>query len=120
MKQRSDVADARWSELKAEIQAILVSVARAGQLITYSELTSMLQTAYVHYHSQVLVRLLTDVGTEEVAAERPPLPALVVTKQTGMPGGGFFKIDPGEVEMDDPETYWQEQVKQVHDYWSQH
>jgi hypothetical protein len=120
MKHNSSLTSGKWSEVKDEIRGILVDTARAGHLITYSELTAMLQTAYVHYHSQVLVQLLIDIGREEYQADRPSLPALVVAKQTGMPGAGFFKIDPGEVEIDDPQRYWEDAVRQVYAYWSQH
>jgi hypothetical protein len=120
MSKRNKIASVNWSAVKAEIHAILVEVAKAGQTITYSELTSMLQTAYVHYHSQVLVQLLTDIGRDEHLAGRPVLPALVVTKQTGMPGGGYFRFGPADDEMNDPAAAWAEDVKQVHTYWSQH
>jgi hypothetical protein len=119
MKNKSALADAKWSEVRAEIHAILIEIARAGQIITYSELTGMLQTAYVHYHSHILVQLLTDIGSEEVAAGHPILPALVVAKQTGRPGPGYFKLAPGEEEMDDPLADWTEEVKRVHAFWSQ-
>jgi hypothetical protein len=120
MKTRKDIVSVDWTAVKDEIRAILIEVAKAGHTITYSELTSMLQTAYVHYHSQVLVQLLTDIGREEHLAGRPVLPALVVTKQTGMPGGGYFRFGPGEAEVNDPAALWAEDVKQVYTYWSQH
>jgi hypothetical protein len=119
MKKRSNISEAKWQEVKAEIRDILIGVAKSGQLITYSELTAMLQTASIHYHSQVLVRLLTDIGMEEAAAGRPSLPSLVVSKQTGMPGAGYFYVDVGEEYIANPEAYWAEEVKRTHDYWSQ-
>jgi len=108
-----------WDEVKQEIRQILIQVAKAQQVITYSELTAMLQTAYIHYHSSRLVSLLTDIGSEEVEAGRGVLPALVVTKQTGLPGAGFFKTpnEPGDDDSD-PQVIWAAEVKQVYDYWS--
>jgi hypothetical protein len=115
------ISEARWDEVRAEIRQLLIDVARAKQVITYSELTSMLQTAYLHYHSSMLARLLVEIGAEEVEAERPVLPALVVTKQTGLPGQGFFKLAAERgYDISDPEAYWRAAVKQVHDYWSDH
>jgi hypothetical protein len=89
--------------------------------MTYSELTAMLQTARLHYHSHMLARLLVDVGREEVEAGRPVLPALVVTKQTGLPGQGFFKLAAARgYDVSEPEAFWASALKQVHDYWSNH
>jgi hypothetical protein len=115
------ISQAKWDEVRAEIRHILIDVARAKQVITYSELTSMLQTAYLHYHSNILARLLVEIGAEEVQAGRVVLPALVVTKQTGLPGHGFFKlaVEHG-CDVSDPEAYWCAAVKHVHDYWSDH
>jgi|FLYN01.1.fsa_nt_gi hypothetical protein len=109
----------QWESVKAEIRQLLVEVARTGQVITYSDLTSRLQTAYLHYHSHILARLLVEIGWEEVEAGRPVLPALVVTKQTGLPGHGFFKLAAERgYDIAEPEVFWASAVKQVHDYWS--
>jgi hypothetical protein len=119
MKSRRNLIDTQWNEVKAEIRQIIIDTAKARQLITYSELTRMLQTAYVHYHSHVLTRLLIDIGSEEHAAGRPILPALVVAKQTGRPGPGYFKLAPGETEISDPIEEWEQEVQRVYQYWSQ-
>ncbi len=119
-KQTDSISAAKWNDVKAEMRTIMIDCARARQTITYSELTRMLQTAYIHYHSHILARLLVDIGTEEVNAGRPVLPAVVVTRQTGMPGGGFFKIDTDETEITDPTTYWKDLLMHVYDYWSKH
>lgn len=102
------------------MRQIIIDAAKARHLITYSELTNMLQTAYIHYHSHVLTQLLTDIGREEAAAGRPILPALVVAKQTGRPGPGYFKAAPGETESDDPIREWEDEVQRLYDYWSNH
>jgi hypothetical protein len=112
---------ARWNDIKTEIRTILIGVARDRQLITYSDLTRMLQTASLHYHSPALARLLVEIGSEELQAGRPSLPALVVTRQTGIPGAGFFKIDgQWDADITDPVAYWSGEVQNVYDYWSQH
>ncbi len=113
------LAEAKWSAIKAEMREVLVEMARRGQIVTYSELCALLKTAYIHYHSPMLVKLLTEIGTTEAAAGRPMLPALVVAKGSRMPGPGFFKIDSGE-EIADPQAYWQEQLDKVFEYWGRH
>jgi hypothetical protein len=119
MKQPNYLVDGKWQDVKTEIRHIIIEMAKAGQLITYSELTGMLQTAYVHYHSHVLTRLLVDIGSEEAAAGRPLLPALVIAKQSGRPGPGYFKLAPGEARVGDPIVEWEAEVQRVYAYWSQ-
>lgn len=117
------LAEAKWSALRAEMRQIMVETARHGQLITYSELCATLKTAYLHFRSPALVRLLVEIGTEEVKAGRPVLPAVVVSKQSGMPGGGYFKItgENGEVEGSaDPKAMWEADLKRVYEHWSNH
>ena len=118
---RQHFSQTRWDEVKAEIRQLLLEVARTRGVITYSELTSMLQTAYLHYHSPMLACLLVEIGWEEVEAGRPVLPALVVTKQTGLPGHGFFKLAAERgYDISEPEAFWDAALKHVHDYWSNH
>jgi hypothetical protein len=115
---KPSLAEADWNAVKAEIRAILIRVAQDKQLITYSELTAMLQAAYIHHHSHVLARLLVEVGMEEAEAGRAILPALVVAKQTGIPGKGFFRIA-GErgLAVSDPLAYWSAEVQRVYAQW---
>lgn len=119
MKQRNDLADAKWSDVIAEMRQIIIDTAKARQLITYSELTGMLQTASIHYHSHLLTRLLIEIGSAEAAAGRPILPALVIAKQTGRPGLGYFRLAPGETRTEDPFLEWEAEVQRVYAYWSE-
>ncbi len=113
-------SEVRRDDVKAEMRQLLISTARARTVVTYSELTAMLQTAYLHYHSHILARLLVEIGWEDIDAGRPALPALVVTKQTGMPGNGFFKLAAERgYDVSQPDIYWQAAVRRVYDYWSE-
>lgn len=110
---------ARWQEVKGEMRQILIQCARDGHTITYAELARMLQTVHMHYHSHIFFRLLIELGSDEEAEGRPCLPALVVTKHTGMPGGGFFSRLAHEF-SENPDAladYWRAQVDEVYDYW---
>jgi hypothetical protein len=120
---RKKLAGAKWATLRAEMRQIMVETARRGQLITYSELCATLKTAYLHFRSPALVRLLIEIGSEEVKAGRPVLPAVVVSKQSGMPGAGYFKIsgEPGDLEGSaDPQATWEADLQRVYEYWSKH
>lgn len=119
---RAKLADAKWSDLKAEMRQVMVELAQQERTITYAELCAMLKTAYLHYHSPVLVRLLDEIGLAESQAGRPVLPAVVVTKQTGIPGAGYFRINPQEspAAMADARALWEADLQRVFEYWSKH
>ncbi len=114
------LADAKWTELKAEMRQIMIEVAQSGGLITYSELCATLKTAYIHFHSPLLTKLLMEIGGEEAAAGRPILPAVVVSKTSRMPGAGYFKADTTEAESGDAKANWEADLQRLYDYWSQH
>jgi hypothetical protein len=63
--------------------------------------------------------MLINIGSAERAAGRPILPALVIAKQTGRPGSGYFTLAPGEAEVGDLIQEWEQEVQRVYDYWSQ-
>ncbi len=117
------LAEAKWSALRDEMRQIMVDMARQGQLITYSELCAALKTSYLHYHSPQIVRLLDEIGAIERDAGRPILPAVVVGKQSGIPGAGYFKIAGERPQAEgsvDPKAMWEADLQVVFDYWSTH
>ena len=120
---RKPLAEAQWRVLRDEMRDVMVETARQGQLITYSELCAQLKTAYLHYHSPQIVRLLDEIGMVEKEAGRPILPAVVVGKQSGIPGAGYFRIA-GEGHDNegnfDPKVNWEADLQAVFDYWSTH
>jgi hypothetical protein len=113
-------ADVQWNDIRAEMRAIMIEVAKSGQTITYSELCALLKTAYLHYHSPLLTQLLIEIGSAEARAGRPVLPAVVVGKQSGMPGAGYFKVDSAgeDSEITDPKARWEADLQRVFEYWS--
>jgi hypothetical protein len=111
--------DAKWDDVREEIRNILIDLARQRQTITYSELAALVQSARLHYHSHIFFQLLIDVGRIEADAGRPILPALVVTKQTGMPGGGYFTLSEN-VDSGDLRAEWENDLHEVYVYWGEH
>ena len=120
---RKPLAEAQWTALRDEMRQLMIETARRGQLITYSELCAELKTAYLHYHSPQIVRLLDEIGAIEHEAGRPILPAVVVGKQSGIPGAGYFRIAGERPEAEgnaDPKAMWEADLQVVFDYWSTH
>jgi hypothetical protein len=127
---RKTLSTAQWNALRSEMRQIMIDVARHQQTITYSELCAMLKTAYLHHRAPALTQLLIEIGAQEAKAGRPVLPAVVVAKASGMPGGGYFKSDTGKASpltprnadegSNDPKAMWEADLQRVFEYWSNH
>lgn len=118
MGAKAKLSAAQWDAIKAELRQILIDVARAKQIITYSELAAQIQTAHIHYHSFVFARLLNEACYDEDYADRALLGAVVVTKQTGLPSGGFFKIAASlGRDVSDLEVCWQNELQNLYHHW---
>jgi hypothetical protein len=123
MRTKPAANDAKWEAVTEEIRSILTDIARQGlPPISYSELCRHIQTASIHYHSHLLTRLLIEVGRREMEAGRPVLPALVVSKQSGIPGPGYFKVADSHDSLPDADArqQWQADLDQVYAYWSKY
>jgi hypothetical protein len=110
---------ADWEAIKHEIRLILIALAKMRLTICYSDLAAQIQTAYVHHRAPAFHAMLRELDDMNESADEPSLAVLVVRKQTGRCGAGFFKTAAvnGE-DVSDPEAYWQAQFACVCDYWS--
>ena len=100
----------------------LVRAARAGELVYYGDLAKLLGIDMDNPHFAVQVgRILGRISEDEVSERRPMLSAIVVSRDTMLPGKGFFNLgqqlrqtQPGE----DETAFAVRQIKRVHQYWS--
>jgi len=114
-----DLTQAKWEALKREMRAILIGMARLRVTVCYSDLAAMLTTASMHHRAPAFHRLLDEMCREDEAQGHAPLAALVVRKDSGIPGAGFFTIAASEgAEVSDPHAYWRQAFEQACDYWS--
>jgi len=74
----------------AEVRAILVASARAGEAITYSEVLGLLGHDFSRPKMRALCKVLSFV--DDAADERgePELAVLVVRQSDGLPGQGWW------------------------------
>ncbi len=116
---RYHFTEADWGTIKQEIRAILITMAKMRLTICYSDLAAQIQTAYVHHRAPAFHAMLRELDELDEQPDQPSLAVLVVRKQTGRCGAGFFKSSAlsGE-DVSDPEAYWQAQFARVCDYWS--
>jgi hypothetical protein len=108
-----------WSDTKWEMHDLLIKLARLGQPISYSELAAQITSVYLHHRAPAFGQILRQIAREEAEAKRPMLAVLVVNKQTGICGAGFFKHAANlGYDVADPERFWQAEFERVYDYWA--
>ena len=99
----------------------LVAAARAREFVHYGELAKMLDIDMDNPHFGALVgKVLGEVSEDEVAAGRPMISAIVVSRDDMLPGKGFYNlgkqlhlVQPDEDEI----AFAIRQIRRVHEYW---
>jgi hypothetical protein len=86
---RYRLTETEKDQVRGEIHAQLIALARTRQVVTYSQFCDRLSFA-LHPHSFVFAHLLRQVCRDAEADGEGVLCALVVSKTTGMPGAGYF------------------------------
>jgi len=74
----------------AEVRAILVSAARAGEAVTYSEVLALLGHDFSRPKMRALCKALAFVDEEAAGRGEPELAVLVVRQSDGLPGQGWW------------------------------
>jgi len=74
----------------AEVRAILVAAARAGEPISYAEVLELLGHHFTRPKMRALCRVLAYVDDEAEELGEPELAVLVVRQSDGLPGQGWW------------------------------
>jgi hypothetical protein len=74
----------------AEVRAILVSSARAGEAISYRDVLELLGHHFSRPKMRQLCKVLAYVDDEAEARGEPELAVLVVRQSDGLPGQGWW------------------------------
>ena len=74
----------------AEVRAILISAAKAGESISYSEVLALLGHHFSRPKMRQLCKVLGDVDDEGTERGEPELAVLVVRQSDGLPGQGWW------------------------------
>jgi hypothetical protein len=74
----------------AEVRAILVASAKAGQWISYSEVLALLGHHFTRPKMRALCKVLAYVDDEADERGEPELAVLVVRQSDGLPGQGWW------------------------------
>lgn len=104
-----------------QIHAVLTGAAKNKQPITYSDAMKAIGWSHVHsYQRNVFAYMLKAVANAELGAGNPPLTAVVVSKDHGLPNPSFFKFARAEARLRKDETdgdYWKREIARVYDHW---
>ena len=76
----------------AEVRAILVASAQAGQAISYAEMLELLGHHFSRPKMRQLCKVLSFVDDEAEARGEPQLAVLVVRQSDGLPGQGWWIV----------------------------
>lgn len=74
----------------AEVRAILVAAAKAGEAISYSEVLALLGHDFSRPKMRALCKVLGFVDDEAAERGEPELAVLVVRQSDGLPGQGWW------------------------------
>ena len=74
----------------AEVRAILVAAAQAGEAITYSEVLGLLGHQFTRPKMRALCKVLAYVDDDAEQRGEPELAVLVVRQSDGLPGQGWW------------------------------
>ena len=74
----------------AEVRAILIASAQAGEAISYSEVLMLLGHQFTRPKMRALCKVLTFVDDEAEERGEPELAVLVVRQSDGLPGQGWW------------------------------
>lgn len=110
----------QWSAAKAEVKVLLAVRAKVSDTMSYSQLVILLKSVRLEPHDQRLFHLLDEVSTEEDAAGRGMLSAIVVHKSGDkQPGSGFFELAKklGR-DTSDITCCWIKELRKVYAQWS--
>jgi hypothetical protein len=111
------------SEVPRALIDELRKVARAHSTTYYSDLAPIVGIDTENPHFGPLIgRILDDVNRVEFAQGRPMLSAVVILKDSNIPGSGFFTCarELRRYSGKDDLGFWIEELRRVHDYWSRH
>lgn len=111
------------ADVPEAIYEALRGIAREKRTVFYSEIAPLagVDTGSPHFAALVGQRL-DAINRVEAENGRPLLSAVVIGKDSGMPGQGFFTCarDLRRYSGKDDLAYWLQELQQVYDYWSRH
>lgn len=105
------------------IHDFLIQVARTGGLTTYTDAGAVAGLDMASEIDRIhIAQILDDINTDENSQGGPMISALVIYKDKGRPGPGFFTCARGlgRLTDSDEDGFWAREVTSVHHWWASH
>jgi hypothetical protein len=104
----------QWEGARERARAAILARARSGATITYAELADSVASTGFRPRSWALMALLGEVCRDEDPVHDVWIASLVVRKDTGMPGDGYFAYAERDgFDTSDRFGFWRGQVQRV-------
>lgn len=111
---RWGVAIPVWEDARERARAAILECARRRETITYAGLAQSVSVTGFRPRSWALMALLGEVCRDEDPMHGVSIASLVVRKDTGMPGDGYFiYAERDGFDTSDRVSFWHEQAQQV-------
>ena len=111
-----------WDAAKEEACVAIRAVASNRGLIFYSDLVKRISSCALEPYGEPLAKMLGEISTDEDAAGRGLLTAVVVRREDGRPGRGFFDKLARDRVFPDTESgrdrFWVNELEGVYSAWS--
>jgi len=114
----------KWNQAKDEMRNLLIKYAKSGiGLPTYSAIAANLTTIKFEPEDYGLAAMLGELSEAEDDSGRGMISSLVVSKQGGRPGQGFFELAACRGKKVNPEDdtskdiFWIAEVNKVQQTW---
>lgn len=107
-----------WEKAKEEILTVLIETAKKKQVIYYGDLAKHIVSIIIEPPFRELADMLGELSIDEEYAGHGMISAIVVNKEEGVPGDGFFTLAEGlGYDVSDKLLFFSDEVKKVHTYW---
>lgn len=111
---RWGVSHAVWDEARGQARAAILARARERRTITYAELAQAVAVTGFRPRSWALMALLGEVCRDEDPVHDVWIASLVVRKDSGMPGDGYFAYAERErFDISDRAVFWEAEAQRV-------
>lgn len=116
---RWGLSDSEWVDARECMTRLLADIAANRSTITYGDIAREVFGGRISARSSGLYEMLGEVCTEQDAKRGTMLASLVVRKDTGIPGEGYFVHAAGlGRDVSDREAFWQGEVEKIWRVWS--
>jgi hypothetical protein len=115
MGRRWGLTEDEWHEARTALAGLLDTAAQTRSTVTYSEAALAAFGGRFSARSGALIDLLGEIDREAWDAKGLMPASLVVRKDTGLPGEGYFRFVGDElgVPMEEREEFWRREVLKV-------